>query len=46
LLRAAAARSITDLRAEIRKAFARFTAQECRNYLAAAGYEDDSAVAT
>ena len=46
LLRTAAARSIPDLRAEIRKAFARFTAQECRNYLAAAGYEDDLAVAT
>jgi transposase len=46
LLRAAAARTIADLHAEIRKAFARFTPQECRNYLAAAGYEDDLAVAT
>ena len=46
VLRAAAARTVPDLQTEIRKAFARFTPQECRNYLAAAGYEDDLAVAT
>ena len=46
LLRAAAPRTIPDLRKEIRKAFARFTPQECRNYLAAAGYDHDVAVAT
>ena len=46
LLRATAPRTIPALRAEIWKAFARFTPQECKNYLAAAGYEDDLAVAT
>ncbi len=46
LLRGAAARTIPDLWAAIRQAFARFTPQECRNYLAAAGYENDLAVAT
>lgn len=46
LLRSAAARTIPDLRAEIRKTFVRFTPRECRNYLAAAGYENDLAVAT
>jgi transposase len=46
LLRSAAARTIPDLWAAIRQAFTRFTPQECRNYLAAAGYEDDLAVAT
>ena len=46
LLRSAAARTVPDLREEIRKAFARFTSQECRNSIAAAGYEDDLAVAT
>lgn len=46
LLRSAAARTIPDLWAAIREAFTRFTSQECRNYLAAAGYEDDLAVAT
>ncbi|GEP01955.1 hypothetical protein GCM10007887_41970 [Methylobacterium haplocladii] len=39
LLRTAAARTITDLRQAIRKAFAAFTPTECRNYLAAAGYD-------
>lgn len=38
LLRSAAARTIPDLWAAIRQAFMRFTLQECRNYLAAAGY--------
>ena len=46
LLRSAAARTIPDLWAAIRQAFTRFTAQECRSYLAAAGYENDLAVAT
>jgi transposase len=46
LLRATAPRTIPGLQAEIGKAFARFTPQECRNYLAAAGYDDDLAVAT
>jgi transposase len=46
LLRGAAARTIPDLWTAIRQAFIRFTPQECRNYLAAAGYEDDLAVAT
>ncbi|PXW50420.1 hypothetical protein BY998_1442 [Methylobacterium sp. B4] len=32
--------------AAIGQAFTRFTPQECRNYLAAAGYENDLAVAT
>ncbi len=45
LLRSAAARTIPDLWAAIRLALTRFTPQECRNYLAAAGYEDDLAVA-
>jgi transposase len=45
LLRSAAARTIPDLWAAIRQAFARFTPQECCNYLAAAGYENDLAVA-
>ena len=46
LLRTAAARTIPDLWAAIRKAFSQFTRQECRNYLAAAGYDDDLAVST
>ena len=44
--RSAAARTVPDLRATIRQAFSRFTPRECRNYLAAAGYESDLAVAT
>ncbi len=39
LLRSAAARTIPDLRAAIREAFTRFKPDECRNYLAAAGYD-------
>jgi transposase len=39
LLRTAAARTIPDLWAAIRTAFTRFTSNECRNYLAAAGYD-------
>ena len=46
LLRSAAARTVPDLRATIRQAFSRFTPRDCRNYLAAAGYESDLAVAT
>jgi transposase len=46
LLRSAAARTIPDLWAATRRAFTRFTPQECRNYLAAAGYENDLAVST
>ena len=46
LLRSAAARTVPDLRAEIGKVFARFTPQKCRSSIAAAGYEDDLAVAT
>lgn len=44
LLRSAAARTIPDHWAAIRQAFMRFTPQEGRNYLAAAGYENDLAV--
>ncbi|MCW6512018.1 IS630 family transposase [Hyphomicrobiales bacterium BP6-180914] len=39
LLRTAAARTVPDLWDAIRQAFTRFTATECRNYLAAAGYD-------
>ncbi|MBE7158924.1 MAG: IS630 family transposase, partial [Rhodospirillales bacterium] len=38
-LRTAAARTVTDLWRAIRDAFCQFTADECRNYLAAAGYD-------
>lgn len=46
LLRTVAARTVPDLRTAIWQAFKRVTAQECRNYLAAAGYENDLAFAT
>ena len=46
LLRSASARTVTDLHAAIHHAFRRFTPQECRNYVTAAGYEDDAVVAT
>jgi transposase len=39
ILRAEAARTITDLWNTIRNAFKRFTPDECRNYLTAAGYD-------
>ena len=39
LLRTAAARTIPDLWDAIREAFTRFKPDECRNYLAAAGYD-------
>jgi len=38
-LRAEAARTVTDLWDAIKRAFRRFTPDECRNYLAAAGYD-------
>ena len=38
LLRTAAARTISDLWAAIKRALTRFQPAECRNYLAAAGY--------
>ena len=41
LLRTAAARSVPDLWTAIREAFTRFKPDECRNYLAAAGYDAD-----
>ncbi len=46
LLRTAAARTVPNLWNAIQQAFARFTAEECRNSLAAAGYDTDLAVAT
>ena len=46
LLRTAAARTVPDLWDAIRRAFSRFTPDECRNCLAAAGYDNDLAVAT
>lgn len=46
LLRSAAARTVADLHVAIRHASTRFTPQECRNYVTAAGYEDDADVAT
>ena len=39
LLRTAAARTVPDLWAAIREAFTRFKPDECRNYIAAAGYD-------
>lgn len=39
LLRTAAARTVSDLWAAIREAFTDFDPHECRNYLAAAGYD-------
>ena len=44
LLRTAAARTALDLHTAIHHALARFTPQECRNYVTAAGYENDAAV--
>ncbi len=46
LRRSAVAHSVTDLHAAIQRALVRFTPQECRNYIAAAGYEKDLAVST
>ena len=39
MLRSAAARTVPELWDTIRSAFAQFTRGECRNYLAAAGYD-------
>ena len=39
LLRSAAARTVTELWDAIRRIFKRFTPDECRNYLVAAGYD-------
>jgi transposase len=39
ILRAKAARTVTDLWSTIKQAFQRFTPEECRNYLEAAGYD-------
>ena len=39
LLRTAAARTVPDLWAAIREAFACFKPDQCQNYLAAAGYD-------
>ncbi len=44
LLRTAAARTVEDLHTAIHDALARFTPHECRNYVTAAGYENDAAV--
>ena len=46
LLRSAAARTMPDLWVAIGQAFTRFTPHKCSNYLAAAGCENDLAVAT
>ena len=46
LLRGAAARTVGDLWEAIRQAFAHFSSDECRNYFAAAGYEDDAYAST
>jgi transposase len=46
LLRSAAARTVSDLWETIRQAFARFSPDECRNYFAATGYEDDAYAST
>jgi transposase len=46
LLRSAAALTVDKLHQAIRHAFSCFTPQECRNYVTAAGYEDDAAVST
>ena len=42
LLQSAAARTDSDLWEMIHKAFARFSPEECRNYITAAGHEDDA----
>jgi transposase len=46
LLRSATARTAPDLWTALREAFTRFTPDECRTCMTAAGYEDDVAVAT
>src|SRR6185369_15611290 len=46
LLRSAAARTVSDLWEATRQAFVCFSPDECRNYFAAAGYEDDAYAST
>ena len=46
LLRSAAARTVSDLWQAIRQAFACFSPEECRNYITAAGYDDDAYAST
>ena len=46
LLRSAAARTVSDLWQAIHHAFACFSPEECRNYITAAGYDDDAYVST
>jgi len=45
LLCTAAARTVQALQQAIQQAFAAFTPQECRNYINAAGYQNDCYVA-
>jgi transposase len=46
LLRSAGARTVSDLWQAIRQVFACFSPEECRNYITAAGYDDDAYVST
>jgi transposase len=46
LLRSAAARTVSELWEAVRQAFTRFSPDECRNYITAAGYEDDAYAST
>ena len=46
LLRTAAVRTVPELWDTIRQAFTRYTGEECRNCITAAGYDTDSPVAT
>ncbi len=46
LLRSEAARTVSDLWQAICQAFACFPPEECRNYITAAGYDDDAYAST
>ncbi len=46
LLRSAAARTVSDLWAAIRRTFTHFSPEECRNYLTGGGHEDDAYAST
>ncbi len=46
LLRSAVARPVGDLWQAIRQAFTCFSPEECRNYITAAGYDDDAYAST
>ena len=46
LLRSAVARTVSDLWQVIRQAFTCFSPEECRNYITAAGYDDDAYAST